>query len=814
MAGELPVVSVAIAWDSGFSTPIASRTYTDVSAYVDGDAGVSINYGRADERSTVDPSTCTLTLNNADGRFTPEKASSPYYPNVKKGKPIQVSLRYPSHGAGNLLSVNQASMETSVADWSMVGGGTSALSSTHALVGSKALLVTWPTAVVPYVKTQVAGLVVGRSYTFSASVFVAAGSPAVKIGQEVGTQSAASSSTGVWQRLSVTFVATVATQNLIVVPASSPTSGQQVWVDAVMLDEGTTLSAFTTSPAPIFRRFTGYVDEWPLTWPTGSDATANMSITCSSRRARLGKGAPLPSAIRDAYLKTSPDAYWPMDEGLDITDQAGRLAYRDITNSGPWVDTQVLAAFANSVPLLLIIDDGTPGPTDEASLVKFPTFSDPALIGTFAHYVGSGNTVKINTAGELTIEAVCRLKPHPSDTAPSSASIFQIRSANLLQAIEVTVTTAFSGMTAEMLLRSPTNFAVLDDQLDYYYANGEYDTATDGEIHHYAVTLTGANTLDAYMDGVHKGTLTLSAGFTFDTPLTALAFGSDTFNMDAWIGHAAIHDRALSAAEVAAHAVGALTATETVQQRLQRLAGYLGVPASEVSAEASVAAAVGPQKQKGRGAVEVIDELAATTSGIAYDRRDGTFYMQARNHRYNQSAAFTLSASAGEIEPDAATAYDDRYLWNTVEITHGDDVPTTAVDDASVEEYGPANPGAFEMVTTSNEEVAAAAANILFLYAEPTTRINTLSVDVMDLSSVQQKLVLAADIGTLFNAASLPFQAPTDPMPLYIEGYAESISKDGHAMTLNTTRGDLHTNVAVTNDPAHDMTNSGITTAY
>lgn len=70
--------------------------WTDISAWVDMDAGVSITTGRADEFATVQTGTCSVTLDNVDGRFTVGNAASPYYPNVKIRKKIRISYQNPS----------------------------------------------------------------------------------------------------------------------------------------------------------------------------------------------------------------------------------------------------------------------------------------------------------------------------------------------------------------------------------------------------------------------------------------------------------------------------------------------------------------------------------------------------------------------------------------------------------------------------------------------------------------------------------------------------------------------------------------------
>lgn len=86
----LPDLRLEIAFDSGVRTPIASRTWTDVSEYVELEQGITITGGRADERSVTEANRLELTLDNTDGRFTPERASSPYYPDVKIGRPIRL----------------------------------------------------------------------------------------------------------------------------------------------------------------------------------------------------------------------------------------------------------------------------------------------------------------------------------------------------------------------------------------------------------------------------------------------------------------------------------------------------------------------------------------------------------------------------------------------------------------------------------------------------------------------------------------------------------------------------------------------------
>lgn len=83
----IPVTTVEIAFNVGVT---GTPTWTDVTRYVRTEPGISIEHWRGEEDSETQASRCSLTLMNNDGRFTPENTASPYYPNVKRNRPIRV----------------------------------------------------------------------------------------------------------------------------------------------------------------------------------------------------------------------------------------------------------------------------------------------------------------------------------------------------------------------------------------------------------------------------------------------------------------------------------------------------------------------------------------------------------------------------------------------------------------------------------------------------------------------------------------------------------------------------------------------------
>ena len=85
----LPTTTVEIAFATTPNDP--SPVWVDITQWWRVSPPISITRGRQDERSEVQPSKCSLTLDNSDGRFTPGNVDSPYYPNVKKGRKVRVS---------------------------------------------------------------------------------------------------------------------------------------------------------------------------------------------------------------------------------------------------------------------------------------------------------------------------------------------------------------------------------------------------------------------------------------------------------------------------------------------------------------------------------------------------------------------------------------------------------------------------------------------------------------------------------------------------------------------------------------------------
>jgi hypothetical protein len=68
-----------------------NSAWTDISPFVYYKNRVKITRGKPNETSQIQPQTCTFTINNRDGRFSPRNPLGPYYGQIGRNTPIRVS---------------------------------------------------------------------------------------------------------------------------------------------------------------------------------------------------------------------------------------------------------------------------------------------------------------------------------------------------------------------------------------------------------------------------------------------------------------------------------------------------------------------------------------------------------------------------------------------------------------------------------------------------------------------------------------------------------------------------------------------------
>lgn len=614
-----------IAFNAGFQTPAGDRVWTDVSEWLEGDP-VGISRGRADEFETVSPSTLTFTLDNTDGRFTPGLDTSPYSPNVKKGRPVRYSTVYD-----------------------------------------------------------------GVSYV----------------------------------------------------------------------------------------RFTGYVDEWPVVWPNGTNKVAQIAITASSRLARLGKQAALVSAIRHEYALDGPADYYAMNDNGNLV--AGANNDDRLFKSGV-VEGRYLHTAGPRRGNIVFLD--REGPVDEDNMPKFPA---GVVDGNFEGYA-FGTIEPVNTGGEATIEAVVRVKPKTGGPY-SVTNLLRIGSldGNIILELSVGWYKTLGSVLALGVVGSYLDPADSDNNQFPFddFTNEEALSLIDGELHHVALTVNG-DTIRGYLDGTLMGAATFSPSVLASKPLEVIYAGSALLNSDLWIAHMAVYDEQLTAVRLLAHAQAATSAPESVADRIKRILRESLVPNGEVVAEdSSLVLAIQPQS--GRTGLEILAEIAETEGGVLFDGKDGLLYYHARSHRYNQDSAFTLDGNTDQLGADLQAILDDRYLINEFVGTNADEsVTVTSTNSNSLNDYGLYHTDR-KLVTLDANHLAQTTHWFVNKYGEPLPRVSQVTVDLTNMDTDQRAEVLSADIGSKVAIVNLPAQAPWSDTTMFVEGYSETVTPLSHTITFNTT---------------------------
>ncbi|HKX46592.1 MAG TPA: hypothetical protein VJP77_07805 [Planctomycetota bacterium] len=91
--------------------------WTDVTAYAFTRDPVEITRGQSAEGKRLEPSRCELTLNNADGRFSPRNPTSPYFGLLGRNTPLRVSVGADVRFVGEVASWPQRWDEPGLDVW-------------------------------------------------------------------------------------------------------------------------------------------------------------------------------------------------------------------------------------------------------------------------------------------------------------------------------------------------------------------------------------------------------------------------------------------------------------------------------------------------------------------------------------------------------------------------------------------------------------------------------------------------------------------------------------------------------------------------
>jgi hypothetical protein len=684
---------------------LVSGVWADITAYAFTRDPITVDRGRANESSKVEASSCSITLDNRDGRFSPRNPLSPYYGKIGRNTPVRVwgpsavgALLMPEGG----VSQNRVRTPDAAAlditgdidicghvrpfDWASgsgqfttgkgigQGAGTSAYG--LAINAGGTLRMHWSedgTAVLFADSTVTTGFDGGDDHWVRATLDVDNGASGRTIKfytsddgvdwTQLGADVVQAGTTSIHNSASALIVGarndngTIPLQGRIYVVQvrdgidgtlvadcdfTELAAGTTSFTDSVGLDWTVESAAEVVTDFVV--RFTGEVAVWPQAWnKPGTDVYTPVEAAGIMRR--LGQGAsPLKSALHRAIVDSDPAAYWVLDDGEGSTVAAPTVGDHSMSRSlGVTEYAQVQpASWLETLPKF----------TASGSLkgkVSMPGFTDEWGIGSI-------------------------VLPNETDPDPFLAAYYDEAAGWMNIGLY---------MPSASIIRSFWTFH--PDSGGTTGADFDWTIPADfldGQPHWWELRLSqnGANIdHEVYVDGV---ALTLSAGTGVMSsrtlgPVHLAWVGRTGAGTDGdTLGHLAVwHDHAAMDG-IADAAFG--YRGETAGRRVERVCSEESVAFDSVG-DLDDTAAMGPQPID--TFVELLQECAETDLGILYEPRDtlGLAY-RTRTSIYNQATpVLELDYDAGVFGSLPEPIDDDQAVRNDVTVKRPDGSSARAI---------------------------------------------------------------------------------------------------------------------------------------
>jgi hypothetical protein len=804
-------------------------TWTDITTFVDVEKqGVTINRGASDELADTQPGTATLWLDNTDGRFTPGNAGSPYSPFVRPNAPIRISVavipttsgsapypmamlgddfddgrvdtaRWPTNTGGTGTETGEGRLRialvpgvdtnfTSARQWNLAGSKlTAKLTTVPALNGSSNC------AASMWVTSTTAGTRIGWRYDAGTGVISAQsqsgfadGAPVnltyspidhawLRVRESAGTVTWETSSDGFgWTiRRTLATPAWVTSQTHAVDFPTTRTGGTAGYIEWDLVG------------AEIRPRFWGVVNEFPVSWKGLASMT---KVTCTDLFKRLNRWPKLKSMLGEEILSLYSStvshfvgAYYPLTEPSEST------AAGDVSGSGcgSLAITQV-----GSGGTLVFGSDGLPE-TGDTSITLTPASSS----------AGKYLTGDLGAGFQAASGPYAAVVEFWVKTSTSSRAIMGLFEPSLDHQIVFGIS-ATGTLTVEYT--------------DSGGALTVHDTTTaiaDGAWHH--VVVDGLPTVRTLVDGVSVDTNVFNPAMSALRTLHVGGYrGARLFTGQ--LAHVAVTfaDAHIGTLIAADHYEAGTTgfAGESADERIARLAKYVAL--TSVTILGSTFDPIASQGPAGSSVMARMREVEATESAKLYAERD--YYglaFQSRDLRYNPDpASETFTIDYADLETDSVElALDDQKLVNFLEASRPGGATQKVTAPSSIQAFGTYDPGELSILKTTDNSVLDAAYWRVSRYANPQAELREVPIEAYSMSTYLD--ILDADISSYFSVNNMPSQAPASSIRCTVEGYAETIKHNSHAIQFHTSAA-YTDSVWVLDDPTYSVLGSTTRLAY
>jgi hypothetical protein len=763
-----PVVTVEIDFPG-------TGTWSDVTGYVGNLGRINITRGRQDQHATVQASTCQLTLDNPDGRFSAGNAGSPYYPNVRLQRPIRVRAAWVP---GKNYLVNPT-FEAGIDSWlwpnnnTSPGSGVNAIwSTTRAQQGTHSLELRNTTGSARDVSIvhEFGSLVIGATYTVSLWIYQTAGSTKVGI---VGIGfSATTAVTGAFTQLTYTFTATQRYHTLIVTAVSLATSSS-IWVDTAQVEDGGSATTFDgATPATWWGRFTGRTGSaWPLQWSGDPGLWAEAQLSCVDVFARLGRYKCRSTLAEQTKFSLTPQAYWAL---ADANGSGSALQIGSDATIGP-----------------LNIDQIGTSPTGQVAFSSGagPAYGDGQVL---AFKDNSGNASNHYYLSCLNV-------PKPIDGTAGFTAMFWFANTTTPSATSEMILAAAYGVAGDWLRIKITSTAHLiaerltsSGTVVYQIDLGSNGAFINGTVNHVALVeaWNGLSFDVTFYFNYHALSATTAAATTIPFKAKSFFIGSHQGGLGSRDGYtgsisnvvfcSGASDTAVS--NIYQAGIGGAVYGQANQTNWTALLDLMDITIPR--AKFATDSASGYQLA-GQTLLSAIQALGAVSQTPVFVDPNGFVLQYRRLDYWNNTGVGLREFDAGQYSAPAPTL-DDSLLVNDATITRPNGAGGYAHNETSKDAYGVYDVS--QQIPTFLPQGAIDIANSLVnTYSEPAIRVPQVTIDVLTQWAALGPKVLTADVAYNLCLKNLPAQSPLPNLDLLIEGYTETISIDAWTVTFNTS---------------------------
>ena len=656
--------------------------------------------------------------------------------------------------------------------------------------GTHSMLVTWPlhtgagSVSDNNATTFAVPLRTGVTYTLSMWIWIVSG-PAVTIYCN-GFSTNSTSTTGAWQRVSLTFVAQdgiADSSSLYIWPAGSTTAGQQIFVDSVQLEVGASATTYTTTGPTINPLFWGYIERYPHTWRfAGFQGLASLTIVDALS---VTSTATLLDASFMEIQRDNPTWYWPLREGPGVNFNTGIINYGSAPDRAApiWQYGTVNGTGVENIQPIVAANGTTP----DVDLNTFSNYDFNPVSATdfaflrndWAGYNGFSYLLG-GAAGPYSIEfffyanntgtkqRVCSLTGNAN-----GESTFEIQADGTPRYVYLS--------SLGVVVNTITGTIPVNDGI---WRSGAWTSSSNG------VTITES----LYVDGVLVGTTT-RAGAQVEERWSLYLGGSVLYSTDAYFGNLAhvslYRGQALTQARLQSHKLtirsAASNQADTPGQRLGRILAWAGWTANTVLPSGTGDVSV-PSGLSGKTVAAAIDETVKTDGGFFYAAPDGRLTFIPRNAYYSQTTGvvtFGDNPGLGDIpyvDGSLETDVDPTYIYNKITVNNRAEYQSTIFRSSavSINDYGDRT-FSISTIAFNYSRPTTLAGDLLIRLQDGHPRVNTITFNLAANPSIYN-VIMARRIG---DRVSVRRRAPA--VTYLFDAFIESIKFSGDEKSMTCT---------------------------